>query len=108
MEVIMKSLCALVLIAGLLLPVSPALAAMSFPSEDIQILESKDITALTDDKLVDDYIDILSEIEAARAFHMTSGFTIKEYNKYKEIIKYRLRLMFEINRRKIEIPAAAK
>ncbi len=85
---------------------APAMAAVSFPSEDIQVLDTKAIAALTDEKLVDNYIDMLAEIEATRMFHMTSGFTLKEYNKYKDLIKYRLGLSFEINHRKLEIPPA--
>ena len=81
-----------------------AFAAVSFPSEDIQVLDSKGIAALTDEKLTENYIDMLAEIEATRMFHMTSGFTLKEYNKYKDLIKYRVGLLFEINRRKLDTP----
>ena len=97
-----------IVLASMLMASSPAMALTSFPSDDIVVLEAKDIALLTDEKLVDDYIDILSEIEATRAFHATSGFTLKEYAKYKDIVKYRLRLLFEISRRKIEIPAEVK
>lgn len=93
-------------LAGVLLLAPPVLALTSFPSEDIVVLDAKGIAALTDEKLVDSYIDILAEIEASRAFHTTSGFTLKEYNKFKDLIKYRMGLQFEINRRKIEIPPA--
>ncbi len=95
-----------IILAGMLLFCPLAMALTSFPSEDIQVLDLKAIAALTDEKLVENYIDMLSEIEASRAFHTTSGFTLKEYNKYKELIKYRLSLLFEINRRKLEIPSA--
>jgi hypothetical protein len=94
--------------AVILVACPPAMALTSFPSEDIVVLEVKDIAVLTDEKLVDNYIDILSEIEATRAFHATSGFTLKEYAKYKDIVKYRLRMLFEINHRKLEIPAEVK
>ncbi|MBF0387595.1 MAG: hypothetical protein HQL20_07035 [Candidatus Omnitrophica bacterium] len=93
-------------LAALLLFSAPALCAVSFPSEDIVVLDTKAIAALTDEQLLENYIDILSEIEAVRAFHATSGFSMKEYTKYKEIVKYRLGMLFEINRRKLEIPPA--
>ena len=94
-----------VLMAFLLVCPPAAMALTSFPSEDIKVLNVKAIGELSDDKLVENYIDILAEIEASRAFHTTSGFTLKEYNKYKDIVKYRLGLLFEINRRKLEIPS---
>ena len=97
---------AALMMAGVLLFCPAAMALTSFPSEDIKVLDTKAIALLSDDKLVSNYIDILAEIEAARAFHATSGFTLQEYNKYKDIVKYRLGLLFEINRRKLEIPAA--
>ena len=93
-----------VLVTGALFFASPVMAGTSFPSEDIQVLDAKAIAALTDEKLVENYINMLAEIEAVRAFHTTSGFTLKEYNKYKDIIKYRIGLLFEINRRKLETP----
>ena len=74
-------------------------------SSEIQILDMKAMAALDDQKLVDNYIDVVVEIEGTKMFYATSGFTPKAYKKYKEILKYRLQLLFEIHRRKIEIPA---
>jgi hypothetical protein len=86
------------------LPASSSFAA--FPSDEISVLEQKDIAKLPDDKLLENYIDVLTEMEATKAFHATSGFTPKEYKKYKEIVKYRIQILFEIHRRKLEIPPA--
>ncbi|MBF0122464.1 MAG: hypothetical protein HQL21_03510 [Candidatus Omnitrophica bacterium] len=79
----------------------------AFPTDEIQILEQKDITVLSDDKLIDAYIDVMVEMEASKAFHATSGFKPKEYVRYKELLKYRMLLRFEIYRRKLELPPEA-
>lgn len=83
-------------------------ARAAFPSEDYQTLDQKAVVALTDDGLKEKYIDALVEIEASKAFHSTSGFTPNEYNKYKELLKYRLLLLFEIYKRKLEIPPSVQ
>ncbi|MBF0569281.1 MAG: hypothetical protein HQL18_00695 [Candidatus Omnitrophica bacterium] len=74
------------------------------PSDELQILEQKDISALTDEKLIDSYIDVLVEMDAVKTFHATSGFMPKEYQAYKGLLKYHLLLLFEIHRRKLELP----
>jgi len=73
--------------------------------DEVQVLEVKEIVALDDQKLLDAYMDVLVELEASKAFHVTSGFAPKEYKKYKSFLKYRMRLIFEIHRRKLEIPS---
>lgn len=75
---------------------------------EIKILSSKELAALDDDKLTEVFIDVLVEIDAAKVFHSTSGFTPKQYKKYKELLKYRMWLLWEVHRRKIEIPAEFK
>lgn len=99
----MKRMLSFLILAGMVLMPVTARAA-GFPAEDIQVLDSKQIEALPDDKLVDTYVDMLAEIEASRTFHVTSGFTPKEYKKYKDLVKFRMQLLFEINRRKIDLP----
>lgn len=76
--------------------------------DDVQILEAKDIALLSDDKLTDAYMDVLVELEASRVFHATSGFTPKEYKRYKSLLKYRMQLLVETHRRKLEVPTEAK
>jgi len=87
---------------------SAPVARAAFPSEDFQTLDQKAVAALTDDGLKDKYIDALVEIEASKSFHSTSGFTPNEYNKYKVLLKYRLLLLFEIYKRKLEIPPSVE
>ena len=71
---------------------------------ELAILEKKDIAKLTDEQLVDAYMDLLVELEASKAFHYTSGFVPKEYKAYKDLLKYRMLLMMEIHSRNIELP----
>lgn len=78
-------------------------AAMAY-MDDITILESAEIVKLTDQKLIDTYIDVIVEMEASKAFHTTSGFTPKEYTAYKNLLRYRIQLLMEINKRGIEPP----
>ena len=77
-------------------------------ADEIKVLEAKDILVLDDQKLIDAYIDAVVEIDATRTFHATSGFTPRELKKFKGLLKYRLQLLFEIHRRKMEIPAEVK
>ncbi len=93
------------LAAGILLGVfAGGNAFAAFPTDEIHVLAQKDIALLADDKIMDAYIDVLVEMEAVKAFHATSGFTPKEYARYKELLKYRLLLRFEIQHRKLELP----
>jgi len=100
-----KIIGSLLFIAGMLGPVA---AYTGFPSEDFIVLDIKQIQALTDEQLVEKYVDVLAEIEASKTFHVTSGFTPREYSKYRDLIKYRYQLLFDANRRKVEVPAAAR
>lgn len=72
--------------------------------DDVKILEQAEIGKLTDAQLVDTYIDIVVELEAGRAFHSTSGFKPKEYTAYKDLLRYRIYLLMEFQKRGIEIP----
>jgi len=73
-------------------------------SSDVTILEKKDISKLSDEQLMDAYMNTLVEIEANRSFHATSGFSAKEYKDYKDLLKYRLMLLVEIHSRNLELP----
>jgi len=72
---------------------------------EIEILETKAVRQLVDEKLIDAYMDVLVELEAARSFHATSSFTPKEYKAFKDLLKYRLILLMEIHGRNLEIPS---
>ena len=94
----MKRVCAGFLIVFLL--TSPSYAYLY----EIPILKKAEIANLTDDGLIDAYINVVVEFEAAKAFHYTSGFSPKEYAQYKELIKYKILLRQEIQKRKLDLP----
>jgi len=73
-------------------------------ASDVTVLDKKDITRLSDDQLIDAYMNTLVEIEANRSFHATSGFSAKEFKNFKDLLKYRLMLMVEIHSRNLELP----
>ena len=68
------------------------------------ILEKADMVKLSDEKLLDSYMDVMVDLEASRAFHSTSGFSPKQYDEFRSLLKYRLLLLMEIHNRNIEIP----
>jgi hypothetical protein len=88
------------LVSVLLLPAFYASAAMS----EVTILDKGEIVKLSDEQLMETYIDIIVELEASKAFHTTSGFTPKSYTEYKDLLKYRLHLLMEIRKRGLELP----
>ena len=73
---------------------------------EVKILTKDEMVKLTDQGLIDTYIDVSVEIEAAKSFHATSGFMPKEYRTFKDLLRYRILLINEIKKRKLELPAA--
>jgi hypothetical protein len=71
---------------------------------DVIILEKRDIEKLSDEQLLDEYLNTIVEVEASKAFHNTSGFSPKDYKEYKGLLKFRLLLLLEIHNRNLEIP----
>ena len=84
-----------------LILVGPAFAGFE---SAVTVLPKAEITKLADDKLTDAYTDVMVEIEAIKTFHATSGFTTKQYDEYRKLLKYRLLLSMEIHSRNLEIP----
>ena len=70
----------------------------------VSILPKEEIVKLSDDKLTDAYMDTVVEIEASKSFHTTSGFTPKQYGEYKDLLKYKMRLLMELHGRNIDVP----
>ena len=70
----------------------------------VTILEKPEIVKLTDEKMVDEYMNVVVELEAIRTFHATSGFSPAQYDEFRNLLKYRLMLLMEIHARNIEIP----
>ncbi len=70
----------------------------------ISILDKAAISKLSDGKLEDAYIDVIVELQVSALFHQTSGFTPNEYNKHKNLLRYQIYLMQEMQKRKLDIP----
>ena len=92
----------LILMMGVLVALSSSTWA-AFYSE-LKVLNKTEMAALSDENLVDAYMDALVEIEAQKTFHVNAGFTVKELGQYREVLKYRLGLLMEIHKRHLEIP----
>ncbi len=99
-----RKLCMLVLL-GLLVGQAclPARSAFAFKIS-IEILTEEQIAKLSDKDLTNAYIDTVVEVEAAKAFYTTSGFMPKEYEVYKSVLRYRILLLDEMRKRKLDIP----
>ena len=93
-----------IILALTILTIVPISSSYAVFNSDVTILDKKDITKLTDEKLVDVYLDTIVEIEANRSFHTTAGFTPKDFKDYKDLLKYRLELLMEIHNRNLDIP----
>ena len=77
--------------------------ALAYES-NVKILPKSEITQLSDDALTANYIDVCVEIEATNAFNNTSGFMPKEFKSYKDMLRYRILLIEEMKKRKLEVP----
>lgn len=71
---------------------------------DLKILSKQEIVKLTDEGLIDAFIEVVVEVKASEEFHSTSGFTPKEYENYKDLIRYKILLIQEIDKRKLPTP----
>ena len=94
-----KIICSLALFLAL------SVNAWAYLSE-LKTLPKEEIAKLSDQDLINDYIDVVVELKAADKFHTTSGFSPKEYDNYKELLRYRILLLQEIDKRKLAAPRA--
>ncbi len=70
----------------------------------VPILDQEAVQSLSDEKLLEIYVDVLVDLEASTTFSRTAGFNKNEYIKFKELIYFRVRLFNEIKRRRLEVP----
>lgn len=77
--------------------------SFSYPSA-VAVLDIKDIGQLSDSALTAMYVDTAIELEAIKMFHKTSGFNPKEYQEYKDLLRFRYELKSELQRRKLDVP----
>ncbi len=82
---------------------SPA-SSFAYPSA-VSVLPAKDIVKLSDSALSAVYLDTIIEIEAIKIFHKTSGFSPKEYQEYKSLLRFRYELKSELQHRQLDIPS---
>ena len=77
--------------------------SFSYPSA-VTVLDNKEIAKLSDSALTAMYVDTAIEFEAMNMFHKTSGFSPREYQGYKDLLRFRYELKSELQRRKLEVP----
>ena len=97
----LKVLLVLVLMGGL--SGARIVPAYALPNS-IKILNQQEIKGLSDEDLKKAYIDALIELEAETVFYQRSGFLQKDLNDYRDLIRYRVNLMFELQNRKLDVP----
>jgi hypothetical protein len=73
-------------------------------TSEVVVLQQTELTKLSNDELLETYIETLAEVEAIRAYHGAIGMSAGEYAEYKDLVKYRLRLLMEIHTRNIALP----
>lgn len=71
---------------------------------NIQIVDKKDIGKISDEALTEKYLDVVIELDAIVVSHMVFVFSPKEYQQYKDLLRYRYELKSELQRRQLEIP----
>lgn len=91
----------LVLLAAFLILSTGIAQAFLF---QIKPLDKAAIAKLTDEQLLDVYIDVMIELEAVNTFYNNAGIAPKEYEKYKTLLRLRTDLLIEIQKREIEVP----
>ncbi|MCK5216104.1 MAG: hypothetical protein KAR05_12220 [Candidatus Omnitrophica bacterium] len=69
-----------------------------------EILEKAAIAQLSNEKLIDTYIEVVIDLEASKTFNETAGFTAREYGLFKKLLRYKIYLAWEIEKRELEVP----
>ncbi len=70
----------------------------------VKVLTKSEIAKLPDQALSDAYVDASVEVEALEVFHGRAGFQPKDYENLKAMLRYRIYLLQELKKRKIEVP----
>ena len=71
---------------------------------ELKTLDKKEIAKLSDEELIDAYLEVMIEFKASSMFHETSGFTPKDYENYKALLRYRIYLEAEMKKRELKAP----
>ncbi|VAX35899.1 hypothetical protein MNBD_UNCLBAC01-1113 [hydrothermal vent metagenome] len=73
--------------------------AMAFLYE-IPVLTKAEIVKLSDEDLVETYIEVKIEEKASKEFHRAAGFSsAKDYNKRKNLLRFLFELRLEMSKR---------
>jgi hypothetical protein len=85
----------------MLLFCSPAFALLN----ELKTISVEEIKKLSDEDLIKYYVDAKIETNASKVFHSNAGFNnLKEYDQFKALLAYIVRLRQEIELRKLEAP----
>ena len=71
---------------------------------EITTHSKEEIVKFSDEDLKKAYIDVLVELEANRSFHETSGYAPREYQLLKDILRYKIYLRDELEKRSLKVP----
>ena len=91
------------LIVSLILTLFLSAQVLAAPIE-IKILTKTEIAQLSDQQLMDNYVEALVDLETAKTFYGRAGFQPKEIKTFKDLVRYRLYLILEMQNRKMEVP----
>lgn len=75
---------------------------------EIKPMDKTAIARLSDEDLINTYIDVEVEVEALQAFYAKGGLTPKDYKNFKDVLRYRILLVDELNKRGLDIPGSSK
>ena len=73
-------------------------------SYETDLLSKEAVKKLTNEELLDKFIDAKIEVEASKTFHGKAGFSVKEYAQYKELLGFIIRLRQEMLTRELDVP----
>lgn len=71
---------------------------------EVKILTDEEIRKLSDEAIVNVYTEAMIEREATKTFYAKAGFTPKEYDSYRNLLGFVVRLRKEMDSREIEPP----
>ena len=71
---------------------------------DVEILTKEAVKGLSNEKLVEVYINAKIEAEANKIFHGKAGFTPKEYAQFKDLLAFIIKLRQEMSERNLDAP----
>lgn len=71
---------------------------------DMKMLTKEEIKKLKDEELPEVFTDVIIEKISAEAFHSKAGFAPKEFEDYRDLLRFIVELRKEFEFRKIDVP----